>query len=112
MAPEGSRFRPRGLADPAALRHPPGMSRTCALWAALALFVVLAPSCTDDCDRAIEVLDRQCGIVVDRDPGEACEGEMSVVSRCIIDFPYDACDYYYDPVAEADNPFARCAFAE
>jgi hypothetical protein len=78
----------------------------------LALVTLLFGGCTDVCDRAIVLLDRECGIDTTRDPDEMCEGDQKRVSECIVEHPDDACDYYYDPVAESDNPFAVCAFGE
>lgn len=47
------------------------------------------------------------------DPGTAvvCSVEREAFSRCIVDHPGPACDYFYDPVANADNAFGVCVEA-
>jgi len=73
-----------------------------------ALALLGALGCADVCDDAICRLEEECHIATARDPDAPCDGENRVVSQCIVDHTQDACAYFYDPVAEAENAFARC----
>ena len=74
----------------------------------LFLALLALAGCSTVCDEAIEVLERECLMTVEREPDIACEGEQKGFSQCIVDHPRSACAYYDDPVGEADNEFARC----
>ena len=77
----------------------------------VALALLGASGCADVCDDAICRLEEECDIATDRDPDAPCEGENRLVSQCIVDHTREACAYFYDPVAEADNAFALCLAA-
>ncbi|RLB55394.1 MAG: hypothetical protein DRJ42_06340 [Deltaproteobacteria bacterium] len=78
---------------------------------ALVLSATFLTGCTDVCDEAAVVLDEYCGMAVDPGTEVECDGERQAFSQCIVDHPGPACDYFYDPVAGADNAFGRCVAA-
>jgi len=78
---------------------------------ALAVAILSLSGCTTPCDEAADVITRQCFMEVEGTTEMRCEGERRAYAECVIDYPEDACDWFYDPVAAEGNAFDFCVRA-